>query len=89
MQVIDNINKLLGDDLKQTIKNGDKLSIVASYFSTYAYESLKKELDNIAELRFIFNSPTFIKDKINKEKREFYIPRINRKRSMVLNLRLK
>lgn len=82
MQIIDNINNLLGDDLKNTIKKGDKLSIVASCFSIYAYESLKKELEGIEELKFIFNSPTFIKDKINKEKREFYIPKLNRERSL-------
>ena len=82
MQIIDNINNLFGDDLKSTIKKGDQLSIVASCFSIYAYESLKKELENVEELRFIFNSPTFIKDKIDKEKREFYIPKINRERSI-------
>ncbi len=35
-------------------------------------------MEQIEELRFIFNSPTFIKDKIDKEKREFYIPKRNR-----------
>lgn len=82
MQIIDNISNLLGDDLKNTIKKGDKLSIVASCFSIYAYESLKKELEGIEKLKFIFNSPTFIKDKIDKEKREFYIPKLNRERSL-------
>lgn len=82
MEIIDNINKLLGDDLKNTIKRDTKLSIVASCFSIYAYESLKKELEQIEELKFIFNSPTFIKDKIDKEKREFYIPKLNRERSL-------
>lgn len=82
MNIIDNIHTLLGDDLKNTIEKKDKLSIVASCFSIYAYESLKKELEQVEELRFIFNSPTFIKDKINKEKREFYIPKLNRERSL-------
>ena len=31
-------------------------------------EALKKELENVEELRFIFTSPTFIKDKAKKEK---------------------
>jgi hypothetical protein len=82
MEIIDNIQKLLGDDLKSTLKKDSKVSIAASYFSIYAYESLKKELEQIDELRFIFNSPTFIKDKIEKEKREFYIPKLNRERSL-------
>ena len=82
VEVINNIKKLLGDDLKHTIKRGSKVSIAASCFSIYAYESLKKELEQIEELRFIFNSPTFIKDKIEKEQREFYIPKLNRERSI-------
>ncbi|XOQ58398.1 MAG: DEAD/DEAH box helicase family protein [Clostridium sp.] len=82
MDIINNVQKFLVDDLKSTLKNGSKVSIAASCFSIYAYESLKKELEQIEELRFIFNSPTFIKDKIEKEKREFYIPKLNRERSI-------
>ena len=82
MEIINNIETLLGDDLRNTIGKDSKISIAASYFSIYAYESLKKELDQIEELKFIFNSPTFIKDKIEKEKREFYIPKLNRERSL-------
>lgn len=82
MEIINNIEKLLGDDLKHILKRGSKVSIAASCFSIYAYESLKKELEQIEELRFIFNSPTFIKDKIEKEQREFYIPKLNRERSI-------
>lgn len=82
MEVINNIDKLLGDDLKVTINNNSKVSIAASYFSIYAFEALKKEFDQIDELRFIFTSPTFITDKLPKEKREFYIPKINREKSI-------
>jgi SNF2 family DNA or RNA helicase len=82
MDIINNVQKFLGDDLKSTFKKDSKVSIAASCFSIYAYESLKKELEQIDELRFIFNSPTFIKDKIEKEKREFYIPKLNRERSV-------
>lgn len=82
MEIINNIEKLLGDDLKYTLKKDSKISIAASCFSIYAYESLKKELEQIKELRFIFNSPTFVKDKIEKEQREFYIPKLNRERSL-------
>ncbi len=82
MKIIDNKNEILHEDLKQEIKKGSKLSIIAATFSMYAYEALKKELENIDELRFIFNSPTFVKDAVPKEKREFYIPRLNRERSL-------
>ena len=78
MQLIDNVNKRLGEDLKETIKKGSKLSIAASTFSIYAFEALKKELGKIEELRFIFSSPTFIEEKFQKESRKFYIPHIYR-----------
>ncbi|MCK9395865.1 MAG: hypothetical protein M0Q44_09775 [Methylobacter sp.] len=85
MEIIDNINHLLGDNLKQTIKPNSKLKIAVSCFSIYAFEALKKELENIESLEFIFTSPTFVPneatDKINKERREFHIPKTERERS--------
>jgi len=78
MKLIDNVNTRLGDDLKESIKKGSKLSIAASTFSIYAFEALKKELGKIDELRFIFSSPTFIEEKFQKESRRFYIPHIYR-----------
>ena len=47
MELIDNKAKLLGDDLKREIKPGAKLKIVASYFSIYAFEALKRELSGL------------------------------------------
>ena len=41
MEIIDNINRLLGDDLKQTLKPGARLKVAASCFSIYALEALK------------------------------------------------
>jgi len=76
MKLIDNINNRLGDDLKLSIRKGSKLSIAASSFSFYAFEALKKELEKIDELRFIFSSPTFIEENFNKYTRLFYIPHI-------------
>lgn len=58
------------------------VSIAAASFSIYAYEVLKDELENVDELRFIFTSPTFIQDKVKKEKREFFIPKLNRERNL-------
>ncbi|WP_037585481.1 helicase-related protein [Stenoxybacter acetivorans] len=82
MQVFDNVNKTVRDDLAATIAKGDKLSIAAACFSIYAYQTLKNQLDGVAELRFIFTSPTFLQEKAPKERREFYIPRLNRERSL-------
>lgn len=78
MKLIDNINSLLGDELKNGLLPGAKLKIAASCFSIYAYESLKQQLEQVDELEFIFTAPTFVEeeavDKLKKEKREFHIP---------------
>lgn len=82
IELINNVTRTLKDDLSVEIKNGSKLSVAAACFSIYAFQELKTELQNIDELRFIFTSPTFTTEKARKEKREFYIPRLNRERSL-------
>lgn len=82
MELIDNINNTLKKDLSNELHKGSKLSIAAACFSIYAFQELKKELNEIEELRFIFTSPAFLKEKFKKKKREFYIPRLNRERSL-------
>ena len=82
METLDNINLTVRDDLRQSMHKGSKLSIAAACFSIYAYQELKKQLEAVEEVRFIFTSPTFIQEKTPKEKREFYIPRLNRERSL-------
>ena len=82
VEIIDNLNKTLKDDFIVEIKKGSKMAIAASCFSIYAFQELKEQLNDIEELRFIFTSPTFITEKVNKQKREFYIPRLNRERSL-------
>lgn len=78
----DNLNSKVVDDLKITLRQSSKVSIAAASFSIYAYEALKEELEAIDELRFIFTSPTFSKEKASKEKREFFIPKLNRERNL-------
>jgi SNF2 family DNA or RNA helicase len=86
MELIDNISKLLGDNLKETLRPGGRMKIAASCFSIYAYEALKAELEQIEELSFIFTLPTFIQsqvtDKLRKERREFHIPKLQRESSL-------
>ncbi len=76
MKLIDNINDLLGDDIKQSIQPGARLKIAASCFFIYAYEALKRELESV---EFIFTSPSFMPDEVTdaakKERREFHIPK--------------
>lgn len=82
MQIIDNINTTVKGNLQSVIYKGSKLLIAAACFSIYAYQELKKQLEGIDELRFIFTSPTFVTEKASKAQREFYIPRISREHSL-------
>ena len=97
MEIIDNINVRLGDSLKQTLeKRPTSIRVAASCFSIYAYEALKRELESVDELRFIFTSPAFtnsqVKEKRDKQRREFFIPQQLRERNLYgseFELRLK
>ena len=82
VKIFDNINDIVRDDMISTINKGSKISIAAACFSIYAYKELKAQLEEIDECRFIFTAPTFIKEKTEKQKREFYIPRLNRENSL-------
>ena len=78
-----NITERVIDDLKQVLSSGNsQISIAAASFSIYAYEALKDELEKVDCVNFIFTSPTFCTDKSEKQKREFYIPKLNRERSL-------
>ena len=82
MKILDNVTNTVRDDLHEEIKGGSKISVAAACFSMYAYQELRKELEKIDEFRFIFTSPTFITEKTEKQKREFYIPRLSRESSL-------
>ncbi len=82
MEIFDNITKVVRDDLKEKIKPGSRVSVVAACFSMYAYKELKSQLEKVEEFRFIFASPTFIKESAEKQKRKFYIPRLSRENSL-------
>ena len=55
-EMLDNVSRTVKDDLAATIKKGDKLSVAAACFSIYAYQVLKKQFDDIAEMCFIFGA---------------------------------
>ena len=78
----DNVTNRVIDDLRMTIRDGSKVSIVAASFSIYAYRSLRKELEQIDELKFLFTGETFTKEKASRESREFFIPRLNAERTL-------
>lgn len=78
MRIIDNVNELLGDDLRSEIKADSRVRIAASTFSIFAFEALRKELEKVDGLDFIFTSPSFVTanatDPLPKARREFFIP---------------
>ncbi len=82
MKVFNNVTDIVCDDMEETMTRGSKVSVAAACFSMYAYKELRKQLEGLEEFRFIFTSPTFVTDKVSKEKREFYIPRIGREQSL-------
>lgn len=82
MKIINNTTEKLADDLRVTIKKRSRVSMAAACFSVYAFEELKAQLENLDELRFIFTSPAFLDEKPKKAQREFYIPRLNRERTL-------
>lgn len=82
MKIINNITDKLSDELKEKLEPGSKLSIAAACFSVYAFEELKTQLEGIDALRFIFTSPTFLAEQPEKAQREFYIPRLNREKTL-------
>ena len=78
----DNIHRRVVDDLREKLTAASSLSIAVASFSIYAFEALRKELEAVRELRFIFTSPAFNKDTSKKQQREFYIPKLNRERNL-------
>ncbi|MDR1960612.1 MAG: hypothetical protein LBQ54_16495 [Planctomycetaceae bacterium] len=59
--IIDNdLHGMVGDFLAKSITPESNVSIVSAYFTIYAYQELKTQLDSIEHLRFLFGEPTFV-----------------------------
>lgn len=54
-------NGSVGEFLTDNIVKDSNLSFVTAYFTIYAYEKLKPQLDNVNSLRLLFGEPRFIK----------------------------
>lgn len=50
----------VGDFLSKSITDNSNISIVSAYFTIYAYNKLKSNLNDINNLRFLFGEPAFI-----------------------------
>ena len=75
-KVLDNKTNFVYTELEESIKKGSKLSVISALFSMYAYDALKKDLDKIDNMRFIYTKPSFIRDD-KRESREYYIDNNN------------
>jgi len=65
----------VADFLRGKCQEGSQLSIVSAYFTIYAYDALKAELERIEHLNFLFGEPSFINrlDPSKTEKKAFII----------------
>jgi superfamily II DNA or RNA helicase len=82
-KIFNNTTDRVVDDLKATLKQGDKVAVASACFSIYAFQALKDQLKGVNELRFLFTSPTFtVPEKIRKESREYFIPKRGREQSL-------
>lgn len=82
LSFFDNVNNKVVDNLRLAVGKGSKVSIAATCFSIYAFNELKEQLKDIDELRFIFTAPSFVRECESKQRREFFIPRLNRERTL-------
>jgi hypothetical protein len=60
-QFFDNVTSKVIDDLVVTLQKGSKVQIAAASFLIYAFTALKKELERIDKLQFIFTGEVFTK----------------------------
>ncbi len=65
----------VADFLAAKIIEGSRLSVVSAYFTIYAYEALRKELDGVESLNFLFGEPRFLQslDPEKTDKKSFKI----------------
>jgi SNF2 family DNA or RNA helicase len=65
----------VGDFLKECLKDDSTLSFVSAYFTIYAYDKLKDQLNKIDHLNFLFGEPRFVKslDPDRTDKKTFNI----------------
>ena len=78
-KTIDNVSCRLGDDIAARLGANASVYVASSGFSLSAFEHLADELESVKSVRFIFTAPAFlpqdaVKEKIKKERREFFIP---------------
>ena len=84
MQIIDNINSLFGDDLKEELTEKTEVAVSAASFSIHAFAALQERLNQLEQFRFIFTGPSFVTDGGSGKSthREFIIPPVMNRRDI-------
>lgn len=55
--IVDNRARTVGDFLRARLRADAAISVVSAYFTIYAYEDLRAELDGLRRLRFLYGQP--------------------------------
>lgn len=74
----------ISDYIKENTQRDSEITITSSIFTIFAFEELRKVLEESKKFRFLFNEPTFIKNIIqnNKEVKEFQLQMQQRERNI-------
>lgn len=61
-RLLDNLTRgSVGEFLRDKIRADSDLSVVSAYFTIYAYDALKTQLEGIKGMRFLFGEPNFVR----------------------------
>ena len=83
MKIIDNVTDLLGDDLKEALRDGGGVRVCAGSFSIHAFAALESALRRLRTFDFVFTGPSFVTDGGGRAAhREFLIPPVMQKRDL-------
>jgi SNF2 family DNA or RNA helicase len=86
MSIVLDTNKhgSVGEYVKDNTLRKANIDIASSIFTIYAYDELKKVLDDTNKFRFLFNEPTFIEklESNQKEVKEFQLQMLKRERNV-------
>ena len=55
--IVDNRTRQVGNFLRERIEDGAVLSVVSAYFTIYAWEALRDELERVGSMRFLYGEP--------------------------------
>ena len=74
----------VGEYIKDNAVAGSEISVASPIFTIFAFEELRKVLENSEKFRFLFSEPTFVRDIVanNKEVKEFELRMTQREKNV-------